>query len=231
MAFSRAILPGPRPDTSSLTAAMTGIGMNFASDSNPDANIEDTIVYAAELGMDEYDLRVLAVLTTWLDIHHAHINADRLVRVVAKHPSERVRAFWAAVGSWLAKDRRLARLAAAYEGEAVEALAVGTSFQITRSGEDERFAGTLLHVPAGLLRYRKSDVASPEVLVHRHQGYRNRIRMGPSWRADVWTILEREPGISVAEAARQAYCSFATAWHASQDFLLLRHAEGTQPRR
>ncbi len=32
--------------------------------------------------------------------------------------------------------------------------------------------------------------SEPEV-VRRHAGYRNRVLMGPSFRADAWTVLER----------------------------------------
>jgi hypothetical protein len=82
---------------------------------------------------------VLAVLTTWLGVHHTHVNADRLVCLVGAQPSERVRAYWAAIATWLKKDRRLARLAGAYEGAPIKLLSTGTAFQIKRHGEDDRF--------------------------------------------------------------------------------------------
>lgn len=80
-------------------------------------------------------------------------------------------------------------------------------------------------VPKGTLRDRREDVLSPEVLVRRHAGYRCRVLMGPSFRADVWTALERAPDLSIAEIARKASCSFATAWQAAQDYRLLRDAD------
>jgi len=52
----------------------------------------------------------------------------------------------------------------------------------------------------------------------------HRVRMGPTFRADVWTVLEKMPGLSVAEVARRASCSFATAWQTAQDFQLLQAA-------
>jgi hypothetical protein len=79
-------------------------------------------------------------------------------------------------------------------------------------------------VPRGTLRDRPEDVLSPEVLVRRHAGYRNRVLLGPSFRADVWTVLERAPDLSVADVARRASCSFATAWQVVRDFRLLRVA-------
>lgn len=230
MAFSRTTSPEPTASPDELTARMVGIGMNFAAKAEADADIESTILHASVLGMGEGDLRVLAVLTTWLGVHHPHVNADRLVRLISDHPSVRVRAYWAAIATWLKKDRRLARLAGAYRGVPIDLLPTGTDFQIKRRGEDERFLGSRLCVPKGTLRDRREDVLSPEVLVRRHAGYRNRVLMGPSFRADVWTALEQAPDSSIADIARKASCSFATAWQAAQDYRLLRAARPSAAR-
>lgn len=233
MAHRRLSGPEPRPPSDVLTARMIGIGMNFAGPVEADADIEGTLVHASALGMDDHDLRVLAVLTTWFGVHHAHVNADRLVRLAMAHGSTRVRAYLAAIAAWLAKDRRFARLEARVD--LVDLLPVGTDFQLRRRGEDARFAGSKLRVPGGTLRDRAEDVLSPEARVRRHAGYRNRVLMGPAWRADVWTVLERSPDLSIAEVARQASCSFATAWQVAQDFKLLhparRRRAGPQARR
>jgi hypothetical protein len=45
--------------------------------------------------------------------------------------------------------------------------------------------------------------------------------MGPGYRADMWSALERDSTLSAAELARRTYGSFATAWHVRQDFGLL----------
>lgn len=168
-----AIEPAPLPDA--LTARMVGIGMNFAASSEVDADIESTLLHASRLGMEDGELRVLAVLTTWLGVHHAHVNADRLTQLVRVHPSERVRAYWAAVATWLRRERRLAPLASTYEGAPIDLLPTGTEFQLGRRGEDERFVGTKLRVPRGTLRDRTEDVLTPEQLVRRHAGYRERV--------------------------------------------------------
>lgn len=68
----------------------------------------------------------------------------------------------------------------------------------------------------GLTPGLRERVLTPEALVGRHAGYRNRVLMGPSWRADAWTVLEQAPDLSIAEVARRASCSFATAWQAAQ---------------
>jgi hypothetical protein len=230
MAFSRATSSEPIPAQELLTARMVGIGMNFAAGGEPDADIESTLVHASVVGMDDGDLRVLAVLTTWLGVHHPYVNLDRLVRLVSAHTSPRVRAYWASVAHWLAKDRRFARLARAYAGAPVALLPTGTEFQLQRRGEDERFVGSKLRVPKGTLRDRAEDVLSPEFLARRHLGYRNRVRMGPTFRADVWTALERAPDASIADLARAASCPFATAWQVARDFRVLRTVDASSAR-
>jgi hypothetical protein len=225
MAFRRRSALLERPDDGGLTRDMAGIGMNFAAEPNLEAPVEETLLHASSLGVDDGDLRVLSVLTTWLGVHAAHVNVDRLVRCVSDHASARVRAYWAGVARWLGKDRCFARLATLHDGPPIDLLPVGTEFQIARRGEDARFAGSALRVPAGSLRDRDADVLAPESLIRRHAGYRNRVRIGPTWRADVWTVLERAPELSVAEVARRAGCSFAAAWPVVRDFRLLRGAE------
>ncbi len=221
MAFKKTA-PETMPAYEQLTARMVGIGLNFAAEPEVDADIESTLVFASISGMEQDSLRTLSVLTTWLGVHHAHVNADRLIRLVGEQSSERVRAYWAAIAHWLKKDRRFARLESFYEGTPVDLLMTGTEFQIKRRGEDERFVGSKLRVPAGVLRDRTADVLAPDMLVRSHAGYRNRVLMGPSFRADVWTVLEKSPSLSVADVARRTTCSFATAWQVVQDFKLLR---------
>jgi hypothetical protein len=207
-----------------LTGALVGIGMAFAMDGAPNPNIEDTLLAASIEGMEGGDLRVLSVLMTWLEVHAAWINADRLTARVDQQSSDRVRAFWSAVAQWLGKDRRLARMAKAYAGPRLDLLATGTEFHLNRAGEDARFKGSPLRVPAGVLRNRKGDVLSPKELARRHSAYRRRIEMGPSYRADMWAALDKDPALSAAALARLTYGSFATAWHVKRDWDLLKGA-------
>lgn len=221
MGFSRrsSALELPRGDE--LTRAMVGIGMLFAAEAKPDANIEDTLLAASIEGVEHDDLRVLALLTTWLGVHHPWINVDRLTRAVSAQDSARTRAYWAAVAAWLGKDRRFGRIARLHNGPRVDLLRVGTEFQVGRRGEDPRFVESVLRVPAGVLRDRAADVLEPAELAKRHRTYRQRVWMGPSYRADMWAALEVEPLLSAADLARKTYGSFATAWQVKKDFELL----------
>lgn len=221
MAFKRHISPCEALEGEALTAALVGIGMAFAANPARESNLEDTLLAASIEGMERDDLRVLAVLMSWLEVHAAWINADRLTLLVAQQPEGRVRAFWSAVAHWLGKDRRFARMAKTYEGPRLDLLATGTGFHIRRSGEDPRFVDGPLRVPTETLRDRKGDVLSPTELARRHRAYRCRILLGPSYRADMWAELDRDPSISAAELARRSYGSFATAWHVKRDWQVL----------
>ncbi len=221
MAFNRALVPRAAPESDALTSAMVGIGMGFAAPAAVEPNIEDTLFFASVEAMERDDLRVLAVLVTWFGVHARWVNADRLTRLVAAQGTARVRALWSALATWQAKDRRFARLGALYVGRRVDLQPVGAAFHIRKHGEDPRFSGSPLRVPANVLRDRAADVLSPRELALRHRPYRSRLRMGPTYRADVWVALEAAPHLSAAELARRTYASFATAWQAKQDFEIL----------
>ena len=224
MAHRREVGPVPSLVGGDLDAALVGIGALLAARGLDDAPIEETLVAASRAGMDDGDLRVLSLVLTWLSAHSERVNADHLFRLVAAEPSARVRALWSAVGSWLGKDRRLARLRALWTGPPVDLLAVGGEFQIRRRGEDLRFAKSALRVPAHTLRDRPGDVLSPTELAARHRGYRARVIMGPSYRADMWALLESKHGLSAAELARRSGGSYATGWEIRRDWELVRQA-------
>jgi hypothetical protein len=227
MAFSRALAPEAAPATEALTSDMVGIGMGFAAEpSEREPNIEDTLLFASVEGMERDDLRVLAILVTWFGVHRSWVNADRLTKLVTASKSPRVRALWSALAMWQSSDRRFARLAKLGRGARVELLSVGTDFQIRRHGEDPRFAAGPLRVPANVLRDWQKDVMAPSELARRHHTYRLRVMIGPTYRADLWAVMEKAPDLSVADLARKTYASFASAWGVKRDFGIVAHHRG-----
>lgn len=227
MAHRRAIAPALLSSGDALTTDLVGIGLLVGGEGSRDPNIEDTLLAASVEGLEHDDLRMLAVLVTWFGIHSAHVNADRLTRLVALQESKRVRAYWSALGRWKGADRRFARLAQAYRGPRLDLLSTGTDFQMARHGEDERFAGSKLRVPANVLRDRPPDVLQPAELARSHAAYRWRLVIGPSYRADMWAALERQPELSAAALARATYGSFATAWQVRRDFAVWGATRGS----
>jgi hypothetical protein len=201
---------------------MVGIGMRVASRGAREPNIEDTLIAASIEGLVGDDLRVLAILTTWIQVHHPWINADRLWRGVEQQAELRVQAYWSAIGHMLAKDRRFARLRRVHQGARVDLLRVGSAFQLRRRGEDLRFVDGPLRVPSGVLRDRPADVAAPSVLAKRHRTYRYRVLFGPTYRADMWAENERDPSLSASEIARRTYGSYATSWRVKKDWDVLQ---------
>lgn len=186
-----------------------------AASTRRDANIEDALLAASVEGIDHDDLRLLAMLVTWLGVHRERVHADRLVRAVRAHPSPRVRAFWAGVATWLVSDRRLAGLVDAYQGPRIDLLHEGTDFQVRRRGEDKRFEN-------GPLRATDpADVLAPAEVGKMHRTYRWRTIIGPSYRADLRAALDAEPELTAAELARRTYASVASAWQVKRNAALL----------
>jgi hypothetical protein len=221
MAYKRMTTSPELPTGDDLTSAMVGIGLNFAARPAENPNIEDTLIAASREAMDGDDLRVFSILITWLDVHHPWINADRLYRAVSQESSDRVRGFWAAVSQWLSGDRRFSRFTKLYTGPRIDLLRAGSDFHVRQGGEDPRFSHTSLRVPAGVPRNRPRDILSETELARRHATYRERLRSGPSYRADMWALIMREPALCASELARETYGSFATAWQVKRDHGLL----------
>jgi hypothetical protein len=222
MAFNRQFLPRNEAwDEKAILSNFVGMGMIFNAEASKDPNIEDTVLTASIQGLENNDLRVLSILTTWIEVHHAVLNVDRLVKIVIWHSSERVKAYWASLAMRHIKDRRFAKLINVYTGPVIDLMGVGTDFQIKRHGEDKRFAGSFLRVAAGTLRDRKTDILTPEQLAKIHNMYRWRTIIGPTYRADMWAELEKHATLSAAELARLAYGSFATAWKVRKDWSIV----------
>lgn len=221
MVFRRTFASMGQPSVDVLTHDLVGIGMNFAARPARDPNIEDTLLYASADAIEKPDLRTLAVLVTWFGVHSCWLNVDRLTHLVSEQSSERLRALWSALAHWQEKDRRFVRLSKLYTGPQQDLLHLETEYQIKRHGEDPRFKGSVLRVPANVLRDRAADVLSPADLAKRHRAYHYRVMIGPSYRADMWAALERNPELSTAELARKTYGSFATAWRVKREFAVL----------
>lgn len=226
MGFRRDTRPRGPQRGPELTAAMIGIGMNFAGEGDTAANIEDTLLAASVEGMEHDDLRTLSVLTMWLSVHMAYINADRLVHLV-RGQSKRVVVYWTAVARWPSAGYRFARMARWSKKERVDLLAVGTTFQIQRFGEHPLFKDSPMRVPANAIRNRLQDVLTPSQLARQHPAYRARVMMGPSYRADMWAALERAPGATASAIARAAYGSIATASAVKKNWAVLHGKVGT----
>jgi len=200
---------------------MIGIGMLFGGDGSEDPNIEDTLVAASIAGVDG-DFRVLSILTDWLDIHLRIVNADRLIQLVSALDDEQVKRYWIAITQWKKTDQRLARLRRKGRGGRQSLTNKLSDFQLKKYGEDERFAKTKLIVPKHLLRHRPKDIAPPEFLAKKHHGYKYRLIIGPTYRADLWAVLEREGDLTITELARRTYSSIGTAWEVKKNWDLLK---------
>ena len=233
MAFVRQLEPATVLQGTALTEALVSIGMRFSARKTriAETNIEDALYFASLQGMDADDLRLLSVLTMWLEMHMEYVNVDRLTQLVTASPSKRVRAFWASVAQWHKTDSRLAALRSSAPRNRVHLLRTSSAFQLKRRGEDKRFAGTKLAVPDGTLRRRLSDVLSPQNLCQRHRGYYYyyRVLIGSSYRADMWAALDADPSLSAAQVARRAYGSYATGSRVKREHGVLMQNAGISP--
>ncbi|MEO1483803.1 MAG: hypothetical protein AAFU77_16970 [Myxococcota bacterium] len=156
------------------------------------------------------EYRVLDVLNTWLEVHATWLNVSRLNRLLRSGTEPAPRGFFAAFAQ-AQRDPRFRAIAELAPRRRLRLPGLSAPFQLKRRGEDETFVSTCLVVHRGFFRRRKEDVASPAELAKTHPQYRARIEQGPSFRADMWGLLESAPSVSAAQLARATKGSYATA--------------------
>lgn len=218
MAFKRIFVASQYAQGSALDSDLATLGVLVAADKAPiEANIEDTLIAASIEGLKLEDYRLLSLIADWFLVHAERVNADRLTKLVGVCERQVVKIWWTALAQTKMSDWRFKKLQNMYIGERFDLMGDATAFQIQRKGEDARFAHTVMRVSEGLLRHRPRDILPPELLAKQHRSYYFRTMMGPSYRADMWALLEREPNLSAAELARKSYGSFPTAWEVKRD--------------
>lgn len=220
----------PRPDLLSgdaldYTLRAAGLRLGRGPESiDPPPALEHVIVSAAAAAFPR-DYRLLSVVTTWLGVHAARVHVGELARLLPCAEQNcadpvRFRAYWAGIAHWLRKDNRWSKVARMYPGPPVYLSRLDRAVvkaAIEHKGEDPRFTGSRLRVPVGMLRDRPADVASPEAMAANHPWYHERLRQGPTYRADCWAELERDPAMTAAALARRVGCTYPVAHRAVRD--------------
>jgi len=221
MSFKRQLFPPYFSHGESLTSDMVSIGIRVAKNlPKEEANIENTLVGASIEGM-KGDYRTLSLLVDWIGIHAERINVDRLTQIIKLFPDKKIKIFWTAIAQWQKSDWRFRKLVKLYRGVSLNLLEERGDFLIQKHGEDKIFLNSVLRIPDHFLRHRQQDILTPEELSRKHGAYYYRILIGPTYRADMWALLERHPKLSPSELARRTYGSFPTAWKVKRDWILL----------
>ncbi|PWU13299.1 MAG: hypothetical protein C5B49_14915 [Bdellovibrio sp.] len=230
MTFKRVLHPQEYATGHKLTSDLVGIGFRLAAPFPKDQpNIEDTLVAASIEGVVREDFRVLALLVDWLEIHIERVNIDRLTKLVCLRDEKLVRAFWASIAHWQRTDPRMKKLFKTRPKERVDLIPGGSDYLIQRKGEDERFARSPLRVASQTLRHRPSDILGPTELAQKHSAYRWRTVIGPSYRADMWAVIEANPLLKANEVAMRTYGSWPTAWKVKRDWTVLNSSRLRRP--
>lgn len=223
MSYKREILPSSVLAGKELSSALVGIGIKLSGKEVCNQNIENVLFYASVEALTG-DYRLLSLLVNWIDIHSDRILVDRLYHLVKELGDEKQKAFWSGVACWKSIDPRFSKLKKLYEGNRIELLGVGTKFQVSTKGEDERFKNSPIIVANKTLRERPSDIMSPNILAKKHLAYYYRVIIGSTYKADMWAMLELNPDLNISQLAKITYGSFATAWRVKQEWELIKQA-------
>lgn len=219
----------------SLDSDLLAIGFNVnCKKQSINPNIESAIISASVEAVNNKDTRIGGLLVDWITAHYLRINVDRLTKFIFSLDSREykfVKIFWCANAQRLfTKDQRFKRLSNLYRNKRVnfadrfintKAQKV-TKMLIKIKGEDERFKKTCIRVPKGYFSKRPHQIFPVSVIAKNHLTYRYRVIMGPSYRADLWALLEKNPHISAYALGKKVHCSYRAAYIAKKDYELLK---------
>ena len=218
-----------------LTNDLHFIGTNFAAyESRVDPDIEMTLVSASVAAINSDDSRIAGVLVDWISIHQSRIDVDRLTQFINSLDEKEykfVRIFWCANAQrFLNSDFRFKRLAEIYKGPRVDLADRNaspgsrgvTEMFIKMRDEDERFLSTCIRIPKKYFSHRPEQIHEPKWIAKTHMGFRYRVMFGPSYRADIWAYLRRNPDLTAYRLSKFVGCSTTTALRVKHDYEIVK---------
>lgn len=188
-------------------------------------DIEQTLIEA--ILESARDGRLASLVFSWLKVHGAYVNVERLAKLAKlyperTHPAIRLLSGYAAFAlehcgqKWKKLIRRSKEPVYLYPKEITES-AVKLKGAVDYL---ERFGFV---VPNSSIRIREEDALSPEELIKTNSWYRNRYLYGPSWRADIVTAIEAGAR-SPAEVVKTIGCSYEPAHRVFREYQLAKAA-------
>lgn len=199
------------------------IGVNLTGDSGDVRasdwiDIEDTLHEGTIVCANE--ARLFLVLCSWVKVHGRHVIIEKLMKLQRQKKS-----IWLIALSHFAVSEGMAnwaRLIEKIKGEhALVPLKIAKQ-AVAHKGAEEIFNKTGFIISKGSLRVRESDVAEPTQLLARNLQYKNRLKYGANWRADIVSAIEK--GIeNPNRISKITGCSYPSAHRVFKDFKLLMY--------
>jgi len=225
MGYKRIFYPKKIFEGDDLDSAFTAIGTAQGSEFNTiNPNIEDTLFSGSLESVNRNNGRIASILVDWISAYHELINVDRLTSIITSLKDEEhkwVKVFWCANAQRLDKKYlRWKKLASLYprsnrfnfiDRKKRPNDQGSTEFLMNRYGEDDRFIETCIRIPKNTFQHRPTHVFSADKIAKIHGGFKQRLIIGPTCRADMWAALTKDPTLSPSELADKTYGSYATA--------------------
>lgn len=163
-------------------------GQHYSQDVAPD--IERVIIKA--LYHIDTEGRLLGLLFTWLDVHGAHLIADKIFKEYEEAKKYLGETPWfSALCAYLysKKDHRFKR--GVKKLKKVHSLGNRDQTTLIKLKGSVKFLEEIgILVPTSAFRIREQDVMSVDELVKLSKQYRNRYIFGVNWRAEIITLIQ-----------------------------------------
>jgi len=199
----------------SLDQKLYSIGIQLAGDferrTHDFVDIEETLIEACY--QINSDGRLLSLIMSWVKVHGNYIVTEKLIKIYKRVSKERGETPWfnallsfaahecsQKFSKWVKKEKKKVF----WQSKEI------TENLIALKGALPYWEKINIFVSVSSLRIRDRDVLTPKELVKFNYQYRNRYLYGPSWRADIITMIDS--GITTpSKISKLLGCSYEPA--------------------
>ncbi len=148
----------------------------------------ENALYEATLEVTQ-DSRLFSLICSWVSVHGDYVIIEKLMKLQKKKNSP-----WLVAVAICASNmgfhqwKRLIKKQKNTFALVDQDLALSS---ISMKGEESNFRSKGFLIPKESIRIRSSDAQSATSLIKSNLQYRNRLRYGASWRADIITAIEK----------------------------------------
>jgi len=202
------------PSNLKILQGLAGLGTTIEAKPNYNADIEEAICHALEIGL-QGDLRVLGIVLNWFQAHGQRLIPSKLTKHSIFKEDKRASMLVGALSLHFRSDSRFKKFQMSLPKRRT-LLFKDTEYLVKKNGEDERFSQGKLVVPKGFIRDRPGDIMNEDFLIKHHQGFRLRKLFGSNAKVDaVSAVLNAKEGTSLNELAKLHKINYKTIWEAN----------------
>ena len=205
---------------------MSCVGVNLVApreESSSFVDIEKTLIQCAAVLGESKDGRLLSLVFSWLDMHSKYVIVEKLKKLTNQYEqvSPEPLVWLSSFGHYcwkVKKQHKWKAIASKYPDEHYLEPQELSKIFIEKNGNYPWLEGTGISIAEGTIRFRRADIMTASQLSETNHQFKNRLKFGPAWRADIVMAIEKGAKTS-GEIRELVGCSAEPARRILNDYM------------